>query len=65
MTLIEDNRAYLKDISNTANRGTKPVDGSGLFEYADELEDKDVEDMATLDDAKLDELEDMVRSNAA
>ena len=65
MTLIEDKRAYLKDISNTANRGTKPVDGSGLFYHEDEHEDKSIDEMATLDDVKLDELEDMVRENAA
>ena len=55
----------MKDISNTANRGTKPVDGSGLFHYGDEKEDKSVDDMATLDDEKLDELEDMVRKDEA
>jgi len=65
MQFIQDNAQYLRDISNTANRGTRPVDSSGLFEYAGELEEKDIEDMATLDDAKLDELEETLREDAA
>lgn len=57
MSLIEDNIPFLRDLGNSSNKKTNATFNS-LFE---EETDLDEDDMATLDDEKLDELEEMVK----
>lgn len=60
MSLIHDHIPYLRDISNSSNRKSSAVFNS-LFAEETDLE---IDDMATLDNEKLDELEETIRKDA-
>lgn len=59
MELINDNAQYLRDISNSSNKKSSAM-FNDLFEEETEI---GLDDMATLDNDKLNELEDIVRKD--